>query len=212
MRNKRLRFSIFIPALVIIMVMINPIISVTINPTSPSLAIPLAAEELQCPYCSLKTISFPSDELSGWKTFRSEEYGFEFMYPPDGQVQTYSDPKPKKVRMNLPVTGETILQEKFFLIKVEKVSKAPPVAPLGEELGKEVFINDREFSKKEFEEGAAGHLYEHTIYSTVEGDHRYTLDFVLHSLNPGVFDSPPPGFDWRETIIFSKIASTFRFL
>lgn len=125
MRNKRARFFIFIPALVLAMVGINPTISVTLNPTS-SLAIPLAAEELQCPSCSLKTISFPSDELSGWKTFRSEEYGLEFMYPPDGQVQTYSAPKQNKVRVDLPVTGETLLRGKFFLIKVGKVSEGVP--------------------------------------------------------------------------------------
>ena len=209
MRNKQGRFFIFIPAIVLAMVGIYLIISVTINPTS-SLAIPLAAEELQCPSCSLKTIRFPTDELSGWKTFRSEEYGFEFMYPPDGQVQTYSDTKQKKVRVDLPVTGETLLRGKFFLVKVGKVSEGVPATPTGVESGKEVFIQNREFVKKEFEEGAAGHIYEHVIYSTIEGDRRYILDFVLHSVNPGVLDSPPPDFDWKETIVFTKIASTFK--
>ncbi|MFW6111890.1 MAG: hypothetical protein ACOC7Z_02595 [Candidatus Bipolaricaulota bacterium] len=208
MRAKRSRFSIFIPVLVLVMVGINPII-LTINPIS-SPSVPLFAEKIKCPSCSLKTLSFPSTELSGWKTFRSEEYGFEFMYPPDGQVDTYSATKQKKVRIDLPVTRGTLLREKFFLIKVGKVSEEPPGVPSEEDPGEEVFINDREFVKKEFEEGAAGHLYEHVIYSTVEGDRRYTLDFVLHSVNPGVFNSPPPGFDWRETIVFTKIASTFR--
>ncbi|MBS3737332.1 hypothetical protein KGY72_09220 [Candidatus Bipolaricaulota bacterium] len=132
------------------------------------------------------------------------------MYPPDGQVDIYSATKQKRVRVALPVTGETLLRDKFFLIKVGEVSEEPPGVPSEEESGKEVFINDREFVKEDFEEGAAGHFYEYVIYSTVEGDRRYTMDFVLHSVNPGVFDSPPPGFDWRETLVFSKIASTFK--
>ncbi|MCF7890066.1 hypothetical protein K9M78_02495 [Candidatus Bipolaricaulota bacterium] len=175
-------------------------------------AIPVIAEELQCPSCSLMKASFPAAELSEWKTFRSEAHGFGFKYPPAGRVQTYSDTHQRKVRVDLPVTGETLLQEKFFLVKVEKVSERNPDTTPGEEPGKEVSINDRTFDKKEFEEGAAGHLYEHTIYSTVEGNSRFVLDFVLHSINPGVFDSPPPDFDRSQANVFSGIASTFRFL
>lgn len=173
-------------------------------------AITIVAEELRCPTYNLRKVSFPASELTDWKTFRSEEYGFEFKYPRKGQVQTYDDTEGEKVRVDLPVPAESLLQEKFLLVKVKKVSEENPHAPPGEEPGKLVFINSREFSKKEFEEGAAGHLYEHTIYSTVKGDSRIVLDFVLHSVNPGVFDSPPSGFGWRETLVFSKIASTFK--
>ena len=173
-------------------------------------AITIVAEELRCPAYNLRKVSYPASELTDWKTFRSEEHGFEFMYPPNGGVQTYDNTENKKVRVDLPVAEETLLREKFLLVNVEKVSEKNTYAPPGEESGKLVFINGRKFSKKEFEEGAAGHLYEHTIYSTVAGDSRFVLDFVLHSVNPGVFESPPPGFDWRERIVFSKIASTFK--
>jgi len=183
------------------------------SPLNPNFgAITIVAEELRCPAYNLRKVSYPASELTDWKTFRSEEHGFEFMYPPNGQVGTYDDTESKKVRVDLPVTGETLLQEKFLLVNVEKVSEENTHAPPGEESGKLVFINGRKYSKKEFDEGAAGHLYGHTIYSTVAGDSRFVLNFVLHSVNPGVFESPPPSFGWKERIIFSKIASTFRLL
>jgi len=174
-------------------------------------AITVVAEELRCPAYNLRKVSYPASELTEWKTFRNEEHGFEFMYPPDGGVQTHYDKESKKVRVDLPV-AEGTLREKFLLVNVEKVSEENTHAHPGEESGKLVFINGRKFSKKEFEEGAVGHLYEHAIFSTVEGDTRFVLDFVLHSVNPGVFESPPPGFDWRERIVFSKIASTFKLI
>ena len=173
-------------------------------------AITIVAEELRCPAYNLRKVSYPASELTDWKTFRSEEHGFEFMYPPNGQVDTYGDTVRKKVRVNLPVAEGTLLREKFLLVNVEKVSEENTHAPPGEDSGKLVFINGRKFSKKEFDEGAAGHLYGHTIYSTTAGDSRFVLNFVLHSVNPGVFESPPPGFGWRERIVFSKIASTFK--
>ncbi len=172
-------------------------------------AIKTETEGLRCKTDNLRKASYPASDLTDWKTFRSEDRGFEFRYPPAGQVRTYSETLEKEVRVDLPVTGGTILQEKFFLVRVEKGAEAPTHAPSSKEPGKEVLINDREFTKKEFEEGAAGHLYEHTIYSTIEGGSRFVLDFVLHSVNPGVFESSPPSFDWRERIVFSKIASTF---
>lgn len=170
------------------------------------------AKELKYPSCSLKKLSFPAEELSDWKTFRSEEYGFEFRYPPAGQVCTCSTTEGEKVRIDLPVTGGTLLQEKFFLVKAENASDGEPLSNSEEEANKEVFINGREFRKKEFEKGAAGHIYEHTQYTTLKGDRLFVLDFVLHSVNPGVFESPPPGFDCRERVVFRNIASTFRFL
>ncbi|MBS3792587.1 hypothetical protein KGY77_08100, partial [Candidatus Bipolaricaulota bacterium] len=97
-----------------------------------SRGVPIVAEELKCHSYSLKKLSFPTKELSEWKTFRSEEHGFEFRYPPAGQVDTYSAKEGKKVRVDLLITGETLLQEKFFLVKVEKTSDGKPVSPPGE--------------------------------------------------------------------------------
>ncbi|MFP4589362.1 MAG: hypothetical protein ACLFO3_05305 [Candidatus Acetothermia bacterium] len=174
--------------------------------------ITVGAEESRCTSCNLKKANLPTSELSEWKTFRSEECGFEFRYPPAGQVNTYSGKEGKKVRVDLPVAGETLLQEKFFLVKAENASDGEPLSNSEEEANKEVFINGREFRKKEFEKGAAGHIYEHTQYTTLKGDRLFVLDFVLHSVNPGVFESPPPGFDCRERVVFRNIASTFRFL
>ena len=38
------------------------------------------------------------------------------------------------------------------------------------------------------------------------------LDFVLHSANPGVYETPPPDFDEAaESQIFDQMINTFRF-
>lgn len=63
---------------------------------------------------------------------------------------------------------------------------------------------------EKFKEGATGDIYAHTIYSTKWKQRCFILDFVLHSTNPEVYESPPPGFDRKERIVFSKIASTFK--
>ena len=168
------------------------------------------AEDVQSPPSTPKAKKFPSADLSGWVIYRSEEDGFQFQYPPGGDLQTYSETADKQLRLDLPVTGETLLTEKFLLVKVRQASGQKPGSLSGKSTGEVVVINGRKFVKKHVSEGAAGHIYDHVIYSTREEDRRYILDFVPHSVNPGVFDNPPPDFDREESRVFIGIISTFR--
>ncbi|MFW6190792.1 MAG: hypothetical protein ACOC49_04005 [Candidatus Bipolaricaulota bacterium] len=152
-----------------------------------------------------------SDKLSEWKTFRSEEEGFEFSYPPAGKVQTYSSKERKIVKVNLPVPSGSLLQEKLLLIKVKKDFERYVNGLSDPESHKTVYINGRKFVKEKFEEGATGDIYEHTVYSTKQGNRFFVLDFVLHSTNPEIYESPPPDFDRSEADVFRKILGTFRF-
>ncbi len=115
------------------------------------------------------------------------------------------------MKVDLPINRGTLLEEKFFLIKELKASEDRFSILAGKEPGETVFIDGHKFTKREVTEGAAGHIYEHTIYSTRRGDRWLVLDFVLHSVNPGVYESPPPDFDRSEANVFEKILSTFRF-
>ncbi len=199
------------PLLLVLIVFVGLFCHFNNHNSSGLLALPLNAEEVKGPTSSLEVKSNQTPDLSDWKSFSSEKYGFQFKYPPDGKVQTYSTTGRKEVRIGLPVTGKTLLNQKFFRVKVERAFEGYPGSPSGKEPGTMVLVNDRKFLKREVEEGAAGHIYDHTIYSTIAGAHRFVFDFVLHSVNPGVFDSPPPGFDRSETDVFSRIVSTLKF-
>lgn len=151
-------------------------------------------------------------ETKGWKTFRSEDYGFQLSYPPGGQLQTDSTMNQVRVKIDLPVPGGTLLKEKFLLIKAEKPFDHCPSSLPGEGVKEVIIINQHKWVKTEGTEGAAGHIYEHLIYSTVKDRRCYVLDGVLSSVNPGVYTSPPPDFDRGESAVFSRIAYTFEFI
>ena len=61
-------------------------------------------------------------------------------------------------------------------------------------------------------EGAAGSIYDYIRCIGTRADgRRIAFTFVLHSVNPGVFDSPPPPFDRaREVITFWTIIGSLR--
>lgn len=178
-----------------------------------SLAPPLflSPAGVQGPICTTEKQNTDMD-LSDWKTFKSEKYGFRFQYPPDGEVRTSKSSDGKIVKLNLPFTEGTLLQEKLLLVKTGKDLEQFPVYSSGDKNDDSVFINGREFAKKVVKEGAAGHKYEHMMYLTYKSTRYFLLDFVLGSTNPGMYESPPPDFGRNEADVFSRIASTFRFL
>lgn len=157
-----------------------------------------------------KAVTPSTTKLSGWQSFRSDKYGFEFRYPPDGKVQTYSSKEQKIVKVDMPVPSDTLLQEKFLVVKVRKDFERCTSSFFKTESRKAVYINDQKFLKEKFKEGATGDIYSHTVYSTKRKKRCFNLDFVLHSTNPEVYESAPPDFDSKERIVFSKIASTFK--
>ena len=159
-----------------------------------------------------KAVTTSSTDLSEWQSFRSDKYGFEFRYPPDGKVQTYSSTEQKIVKVDMAVPSDTLLQEKFLVIKVRKDIERCTSSFSRAESRKTVYINDQKYFKEKFKEGATGDIYTHTIYSKKKKNRCFMLDFVLHSANPEVYKSPPPDFDQDEAAVFEKIVSTFKFI
>ena len=73
-----------------------------------------------------------------------------------------------------------------------------------------MFINGIIFRKETGGDAGAGNLYQWIAYSTTRDNDCVSLDFVLHSLNPGNYATPPPVFDFAaESAVFGQIAGTY---
>ena len=113
--------------------------------------------------------------------------------------------------MYLPFTAGTNLVQKYVDISVVEGAnpcKSPQTTPMAS--SENVTINGIQFLKEIGSEGATGNLYDWTAYSTLKGNACISLTFVLHSTNPGVFQTPPPLFDAAaESAVFGTIMSTY---
>ncbi len=151
----------------------------------------------------------PSPVPAQWLTYTNQQYGFQFMYPPQSQILSQS---PTYLKMNLPFTQGTNLVEKYLeTVVVENASAcqsplsstSPPGSPT-----ETVVINGIPFLKQMGGDGAAGNHYEWVAYSTLQGNACISMDFILHSL--GAIDPPPPNYDKAaESAMFTHIMSTF---
>jgi photosystem II stability/assembly factor-like uncharacterized protein len=144
-----------------------------------------------------------------WLTYTNQQYGFQFMYPPQSQILSQS---PTYLKMNLPFTQGTNLVEKYLeTVVVENAnpcqsplsSTSPPGSPT-----ETIVINGIPFFKQVGGDAAAGNHYEWVAYSTLQGNACISMDFVLHSL--GAIDPTPPDYDKvAESAMFTQIMSTF---
>ena len=146
---------------------------------------------------------------SGWEKYFSEKYNFEFKYPKETNVTDQSD---IHARMNFPVASGTNLQEKYLDLSVlagASTCKSPDIG--GQPSATEtVTINSIPFIKETGSGGAAGSLYDYVAYSSMSNNNCVSLTFVLHSTNPGNYETPPPEFDKAaESVLFDSIISTF---
>lgn len=83
----------------------------------------------------------------------------------------------------------------------------------GASTSENVTINGIQFLKETGSEGAAGSIFDWTSYSTLRNNACINLTFVLRSLNPGNFPTPPPLYDKAaESAVFSTIIGTFNWL
>jgi len=149
-------------------------------------------------------------EILEWKVYQDKENGFEIKYPKNSRVIEGVE----GVYIYLPFSQGTTLVEKYLKITVKKTApeKCSNPAQTIIERTEIVYINGIEFKKEIGKEHAAGHIYQSVSYSTIKGNKCVGLIFMLHSSNPEVFDIPPPLYDeQKESEIFEKILSTFRF-
>jgi hypothetical protein len=152
--------------------------------------------------------------ISGWLTYTSTTYQFQFQYPPGSTIEseTLTD-----IRIQLPITPGTNLAEKFLDVHVEQggIPCLSPYSPpvVGAVVGNQT-VNGIYWTIEQGSEGAAGSLYQWKSYSTYYPEsYCVTLSFVLHSQNPELFETPPPAFNQgAESLVFASIVSTFVFL
>lgn len=153
----------------------------------------------------------PLPPTSDWLTYTNSAYGFQFKYPPQAQISNQTN---NSLRMDLPFTPGTNLREKYLEMAVrENVSPcrsplshiSPPGSP-----ETTVVINGISFLRQTGGDGGVGHLREWIGYSTVRNNACISMDFILHSLHAGNFETPPPEFDKAaESIVFSQMMETF---
>ena len=149
-----------------------------------------------------------------WLKYTNPTYGFEFQYPSQSQI---IDQSSNSLKMNLPFTPGTNLREKYLQMTVIEnadpcqsplSSTSPPGSPT-----ETVVINGISFLKQTGGDAGVGHLHEWVGYSTLKNNACISMDFVLHSLNAGNFETPPPVFDKAaESVVFTQMMNTFGFL
>lgn len=148
-----------------------------------------------------------------WLTYTNPAYGFEFRYPPQAQI---TGQEPNSLMMTLPFTAGTNLREKYLDLRViENASpcRSPFAASSMVTSSETVTINSIQYLKETGEDGGAGNLHQWVAYSTARNNACVSLSFMLHSLNPGNFPTPPPVFDIAaESAVFGEIVSTYKWL
>ncbi|MBK9923783.1 MAG: hypothetical protein IPP66_00700 [Anaerolineales bacterium] len=145
-----------------------------------------------------------------WQKYFSEKYGFEVKYPNGSSLSDQTD---VHTRIGLPiVTAGTNLGEKYVDITVTENAATCKSPDTGGEVSatENVTINNIQFLKETGAGVGAGNLYEFVAYSSVANNNCVSLTFVLHSTNPGNYETPPPVFDTAsESAIFDSIIKTF---
>lgn len=145
-----------------------------------------------------------------WLTYTNTSFGFQFKYPPQGQI---SEEDFNALRMDLPFAPGTNLREKY--LELRAVEGANPCR--GTSAGRSqvdssetVVINGITFLKETGGDAGAGNIREWVAYSTLKGNICISMDFILHSLNAGNFPTPPPVYDKAaESVVFTQMMSTF---
>lgn len=148
-----------------------------------------------------------------WLTFTNSTFGFQFQYPPQGQIQVGSNDGDTRIN-NLPIVQPgTNLTRKFMEVFAgQNVTECKSPLPT-QDPGQMVTINGISFLKQTGLEGAAGSIFQSVVYSTLRDGVCVNLGFVLQSHDPSSFPTPPPVFDYAtETALFDQIVGTFRWL
>lgn len=199
--NIRYRFSILV--LILVSLTFSACASPTIQPTSASTNTGPG----------ITATSPTNTPESTWKTYQNTAYGFQLRYPEEGIVTEGEDGK--SARIDLPIAEGTNLHEKYVQIDVmENPDQCSSPLAQGYAPGalqeQQVNVNSVDFRTASGEEGAAGNFYEWTAYTTTRESTCVSISFVLHSVNPSNYPTPPPEFDRVvETEVFTEIISTF---
>jgi len=159
------------------------------------------------------TLAPSATPIPGWLTFTNSTFGFQFMYPPQGQIQAGSNDGDTIIR-NLPIIQPgTNLSEKFLEVAAGAPATECKSLFQTQDQGVTVTINGIDFLKQTGSEAAAGNFYQWVAFSNLRNGVCVSMNFVLHSQNPSVFPTPPPAYDYAtEAAIFDQIIGTYMWL
>lgn len=143
-------------------------------------------------------------------TYQNTAYDFRFTLPPGASIVSQSD---TVGRVSLPlVDSGTNLREKYIQIHVEE-NADPCTSPAVDGVTtstENVTINGTQFVKTTGDGAAAGNRYNWTVYATTQNNACITLAFVLHSVNPGNYATPPPEYnESQEMAVIATTMNTF---
>ncbi len=145
-----------------------------------------------------------------WPTYVNSKYGFQIQYPQSAALTIQND---NAAHLTLPFANGTNLKEKILdiLIREDLQTCRSLIASSSMLVTSEtVTINNTSFLKEVGEDGAAGNLYQWVAYSTAKNNACISFELRLHSTNPGVYETPPPVFDYAaETAIIQNMLTTF---
>jgi hypothetical protein len=144
--------------------------------------------------------------------YQNVKYNFKFTLPTGAAIANQSD---SAGRVNFTIAAGTNLTEKYVQINIVENANpcASPAVGSPPSSTENVTINNIQFVKRTGGEGAAGNLYDWVTYSTTRNNACINLAFILHSLNPGNFPTPPPVFDRNaESAVFTQLMNTFNWI
>jgi Ig-like domain-containing protein/CARDB protein len=146
-----------------------------------------------------------------WPTYTNLTYGFAFKYPNGGEVVAGSNAN--LTRINLPfVTGTNLVEKYMNVVVVENANpcRSPLAISANVMTSQNITVNGITFLLEEAGEGATGNFYKWVAYTTLRGNACISLEFVLHSINPGVYSTPPPQYNEpAESSVFYDIVTFF---
>lgn len=174
----------------------------TLTPTT-GVSTPTATSQSQPPTVSPTTSA---------ALYQNVKYNFKFTLPTGATIANQSD---SAGRVNFTIAGGTNLTEKYVQINIVENANpcASPAVGSPPSSTENVTINNIQFVKRTGGEGAAGNLYDWVTYSTTRNNACINLAFILHSLNPGNFPTPPPVFDKNaESAVFTQLLNTFNWI
>ena len=185
---------------------------ITVSGTAPTPTFTSTPEPSPIP--SFTPTPTSTEPVENWLTFTNVTYGFQFKYPSQASIEPGGDDV--FTRIDLPFTQGTNLREKYLEVRVAENAN-PCQSPLATqsmlETSETVVINGITFLKQTGGDAGAGNIHQWVAYSTSRDNACVSLDFILHSLNPGNFPEPPPVFDYAaETAVFGQMVSTYAWL
>ena len=157
------------------------------------------------------TLTQPS--TSDWSTYTNTKYGFQFKYPKEGQLVFDLE---SAAHITLPIVLGTNLREKYLdVIVTENMNPCRSPVALASMLktSENVTINGIPFLRETGEDGATGSMYRWIAYSTLQDNVCVSLNIILHSTNPGNYETPPSVYDEAfESAVVDTIVSTYTWL